>query len=412
MDADQAGEQRVLDALGDLGAVLAVGVEHDGVVGHQVADVAHEHQAAAGQGELAAVGGGVGAVLVEHPGEGLVALADFLAEVAAVEPEPVAVAEHLVVGVDGGHRVLEVHDRGDRRLQHDVLDACLIGRADRGVRVDQDLDVQAVVDQQHRSGVVGFAEVAGELPGIGEAGREVVTQSGQHLTGSVLYGDLEPLDVGPRARRERDGTVEEPASVGDDLVAAHLVVSLPLLGTVGLGDDVGAVQRVVERAPPGVGRVERKARVEDRHHQLRTGCGGDLVVDTRGGDREVRGLLLQVADAGEELLVVVGLEVADDAGPVPLVDLRLQPVAAGEQVLVLRGQIGDELVDAGPERVGVEVGTRQRLTVDEVVQHGGDAQVTHRHAFGHGSSLAGTCASGSACRMHLSAILSIQLTQR
>ena len=72
---------------------------------------------------------------------------------------------------------------------------------------------------------------------------------------------------------------------------------------------------------------------------------------------------------------------------VALVDLRLQIVAAGQQVLVLGAEIGDDLVDARPEAVGVDVGARQRLVVDEVVQHLGDAQVSHRHAIGHFSSL-------------------------
>ena len=153
--SDQAGEQRVLDAFGHL---VAVSVD-DRVVGHQVADVAHEQQAAPGQGQLAAVRGGVGAVLVERTGEGLAVLGDLFGQVAAVQPEPVAVAEHLVVGVDGRDRVLEVHDRGDRGLQHDVLDACGVGGADGGVGVDQDLDVQAVVAQQHRP--MGRAELAG-----------------------------------------------------------------------------------------------------------------------------------------------------------------------------------------------------------------------------------------------------------
>ena len=55
----------------------------------------------------------------------------------------------------------------------------------------------------------------------------------------------------------------------------------------------------------------------------------------------------------------------------------------GQQVLVLRRQIGDDLVDARPEGVGVDLGTGQRLVVDEVVQRLGDAQVTHRHTIGH-----------------------------
>ncbi len=202
----------------------------------------------------------------------------------------------------------------------------------------------------------------------------------------------EPSASGTAPSRKRPG-------VGDDLVAADLVVALALLGAVVLGDDVGAVERVVERTPARVGGVQREPRVEDRHHQLRAGGGRDLVVDTGGGDREVRRLGLQVADVGEELPVVLGVEGADHPRAVPLVDLGLQVVAAGEQVLVLRGQVGDDLVDARPERVGVEVGARQRLVVDEVVQHRGDAQVTHRHAFGHDSSLACTCAAMRACRM-------------
>ena len=99
------------------------------------------------------------------------------------------------------------------------------------------------------------------------------------------------------------------------------------------------------------------------------------------------GLGLQVADVGEELLVRLGVDRLDDALAVPLVDLRLQLVAAGQQVLVLGAEIGDDLVDARPEAVGVDVGARQRLVVDEVVQHLGDAQVPHRHAIGHISSL-------------------------
>ncbi len=99
----------------------------------------------------------------------LAALVDLFGQVALVQPEPVAVAEDLVVGIDGGHRVLEVDDRGDGRLQDHVLDAGGVGLTDRRFGVDQDLDVQPVVDQQH--GPVGAAElsgVAGELAGVGQ----------------------------------------------------------------------------------------------------------------------------------------------------------------------------------------------------------------------------------------------------
>jgi len=62
----QTGEQRIHDAFEHL---IAVRVDN-GVIGHQVADVAYKQQAATGQRQLAALGRLVRAVLVEHAGEG------------------------------------------------------------------------------------------------------------------------------------------------------------------------------------------------------------------------------------------------------------------------------------------------------------------------------------------------------
>jgi hypothetical protein len=67
----------------------------------------------------------------------------------------------------------------------------------------------------------------------------------------------------------------------------------------------------------------------------------------------------------------------------PLVDLSLQLIAARQQVLVLWLQVGDHLVDARPEAVGVDVGAGQSLGVDKVVQRLSDAQVPHRHTIRH-----------------------------
>ena len=379
MQGDQAGEQRVLDALGDLV------VRRESTIASLVIrwpTLRTNSRLRPGSVSSSPSRGGVGAVGVEHPGEGLAALADLLGEVAPVQAQPVAVAEHLVVGVDGGHRVLEVHDRGDRGLQDDVLDAGLVGRADGGVGVDQDLDVQAVVDQQHRPARgAELAAVAGELLRAGQPGR-LVADGDLQLT----VVDAQARDVGPRTRRQRGGLIEEPARVGDHQVAAHPVVAVALLGAVGLRNDVGAVQRVVQRAPARIGGVQREPRVEHRHHQLRAGGRGDLRVDARRGDGEVGGLGQQVADLGEEGLVCLGIVRFEDAVPVPLVDLGLQLVAPGQQLLVLRCQIGHHLVHTRPEGVGVDAGAGQRLVADEVVQHLGDAQVAHDDAVCHVSS--------------------------
>ena len=312
---DQAGEQRVLNALGDF---PAVGVD-DGVVGHQMTDIADEQQTAAGQGEFRTVGGGVGTVIVEHPGEGVTALGHRLGQIAPVESEPVAVAEHLVIGVDGGHRILEVHDRGDRGLQHHILDAGRVGRSDGRHRVDLDLDMQSVVDQQHRRGCGRVAEISGELSRIGQSGDITVGKRDLEFT----LGDHKSRDVRVLTRAQRNDIVEEPLRVGDHRVAAHPVVARARLRAALGADDVGAVEGVIERTPARVRGIERKARIENGHHQLRTGGRGDFGIHTRGRDGEVGRFSHQVSDIGQELPVLTGVDPADDARAVPLVDLGL-----------------------------------------------------------------------------------------
>ena len=93
-----------------------------GVEPHVVPDVAHEQQRAAGEHQLGPVGGGVGAVAVHRAGDRLPALGEARLQLPGHEAEPGAVAADLVRAVDGGDGVLQVDDRGDRRLEHDVRD--------------------------------------------------------------------------------------------------------------------------------------------------------------------------------------------------------------------------------------------------------------------------------------------------
>jgi len=251
--------------------------------------------------------------------------------------------------------------------------------------------VQPVVAQQDRPlRRTQFAGVSHELFRVGQADRRAlvrgavvirqpVTELDEHLP--VL--DLEADRVAPSTRRQRCCAVEEFTSIGDHLVATDAVVAGALLGTVRLADDVGAVERVVERTPARVGGVEREAGIEHRHHQLGAGGRGDLVVDVGRRDREVTRIGFQVADLGEELLVLGGVVRTDGPLAVPFVELGLQFVAARQQFLVAWSQVGDDLVDPRPETVRVEVGTGQRLIGDEVVECAGHAQVSHRHAICH-----------------------------
>ena len=109
----------------------------------------HEHEAAPGQLDGAAAGGAVGAIGGEAPHDGLISLGERGFEGALHQPQPVAVHLRLVLGVDGGYRVLAVFDGGDRRFEHDVLDAGLAELSDLVLAIDAQLDVQPVVPQQH-----------------------------------------------------------------------------------------------------------------------------------------------------------------------------------------------------------------------------------------------------------------------
>ncbi|MNN56925.1 hypothetical protein D3C81_1718850 [compost metagenome] len=71
------------------------------------------------------------------------------------------------------------------------------------------------------------------------------------------------------------------------------------------------------------------------------------------------------------------------AGLVPGVDLRLQLIALGEQVFVLRRQVVDHGFHTGPELVGGNAGPGDGFVVNEVEQHFGDLQATDLNALSH-----------------------------
>ena len=130
-------------------------------------------------------------------------------------------------------------------------------------------------------GSCGVAAVADEGVELPQAAARAVGPLGDERPRRRLDGVAH--DVGVRAVRERHDVVEEGPHPRDDAGAAGRVVR-PGCGQVAHG--VGAVQRVVQRAPPGVGRVERVAGVRRRHDELRPGERGDLGVDAGGVDRE------------------------------------------------------------------------------------------------------------------------------
>ena len=75
--------------------------------------------------------------------------------------------------------------------------------------------------------------------------------------------------------------------------AALCIVTLALWQ---IAQRIGAIQRVIQAAPAGVRRVQRKAGVHDRHNQLRAGQIGDLGIDRRCLNREIGAFGHQIAD--------------------------------------------------------------------------------------------------------------------
>ena len=123
-----------------------------------------------------------------------------------------------------------------------------------------------------------------------------------------------------------------------------------------LGDQVSAVQGVVQAAPARVGGIERIAGIEHRHHQLRPGLLGEFGVHLGGADLDLARLRHQVADALQKS--AVGRHVLDRAGmgAVPLVKCRLQPITLGQQGDVFGRQIGDDGIKALPEARRADAG--------------------------------------------------------
>ncbi len=246
--------------------------------------------------------------------------------------------------------------------------------------------MQPVVDQEHALGVGRVTAVADVLARVRERGPAVAQQDRQAAVLGRVAGR-----VGVAALLEREVLVEEGARPRDHgrtalgVVRAPVWPGLSLLAVV-LGEGVGAVEGVVERAPAGVGGVGGEPRVEHRHDELRAGLDGDLPVHVAGLDGEVGGLVDEVAEVAEQL--DVRRLVANRARVllVPLVELLLELVAAGQQLAVAGGEVTQDRFDTGPEGVLVHTRPGQRLVAHECVQHGGHLEPADGHSISHDHS--------------------------
>ena len=215
---------------------------------------------------------------------GFAALVEGRLKLARHQPQPVAIDQHLVLGVDGGDRILAILDRGQRRLEHDVADARRIGPANLVRAVDMDFDMQAMMDQQKDIWGGGRADITGETRRIGKGADRAIGKSGAQ--GAAFDKIL--ADVLMRGARQRGDPVQKRAAPRNDFSATPRIVAFG--AGVGRRQGVGSIERVIKRAPTGVGGVQRIARVGDRHDQLRTGLRGYFHVNLCRADFEIGGL--------------------------------------------------------------------------------------------------------------------------
>jgi len=110
--------------------------------------------------------------------------------------------------------------------------------------------VQSVVYEEYG---LGFGRRPPETGELARFGKRLRTVRGLGDEGAV--GDAVGRDLGVRSGRQGSVLIQELAPACDDGGSADRVVAAGVLASVRVVDDVRAVQRIVERAPAGVGGV-------------------------------------------------------------------------------------------------------------------------------------------------------------
>ena len=166
MNGDQRGHHGIHQPFANLAPFA---VEYGGV-GHQMADIAHQHQRTALQRDLRLpIGRGVATVFGHTPSDGLAALFKCFRQVAFHQAQPVAIGQHFVLGIHRRDTVFTIHDGRKSGFDDHIRNAGGVVLADGVIGVDPDLDMQPVVAQKHRVGRLCRAPVARKLRRISQA---------------------------------------------------------------------------------------------------------------------------------------------------------------------------------------------------------------------------------------------------
>ena len=272
---------------------------------------------------------------------------------------------------------LQIHDRRHRRFENDVGDAGGIVATDRTRTVDDNLDVEAVIDEQDDLRRNGRAAIASQLLGVGQFRSRAAAQCNREFPAL----DRIAVCVGMRTGRKRCRVVQETPRPGNNALAAFRVVTFARC-PVGISrNGVRAVEGIVKRAPSRIRRVERIARIADRHDKLWSRHGGDLLVDVGCIDRESRPFRHEIADLFEEGLVSLLVERATPLPAIPIVDPGLKIIASLQERAIYRSKAVDDLIETLPERRGIDPGAGNDFIDDEVMEDFRNLQTGNGYAL-------------------------------
>jgi hypothetical protein len=152
--------------------------------------------------------------------------------------------------------------------------------------------------------------------------------------------------------------VQEVCRPSDNLVASFGIIAFPLLATVVFRDHIGAVQRVIQTAPAGIGGIQGITGIHYGYDQLWPGHYGDLVIHVGCGNSKILTFRNEITNVGQKRLVFISIDELALPFPMPGVDLALQLFPFRQQSLVPGRQVIQNLRKRAPKRGRPHPGAR------------------------------------------------------
>ena len=353
MHGDQRGDHRIHQTLK---AFIAVTVQN-GRVGHQVAHIADQHQGAAFQRDARfPVRASVRAVLIQTAGDCLTALLKLGLQVTAHQAQPVGIGLNLVFGIHTSNRILAIHDRRKRGFQNHIRQSGLIAAANWMGAVKDQFHMQPVVAQHNSGWRFWVPRKAHKLGRIGK--RQIVNQQG-------TFVDIISLGIRMAAPFNRERFIQKHTRPRNNAgTVAFVVAPFGRQST----HRVSAIKPVVQAAPTGIGRVQRIARIGDRHDKLRASDRCNLGVHIGRFNRKSIALRQQIPDLAQELLIRIMVMRLVAPRQMPLVNLGLNIFALLQQSTVFRAKVMDQGRQTVPKCVGRNARPVQGAGLDKLHQ--------------------------------------------